>query len=288
MKMRILLVGFAMGMATTLFGVVNGSNVFGQIECTSPYEKTIVAIPWVSTNATATAHTIKIAEIIQTTNLKNGTMALHWNGSSWDGWIITDGVWESMAAATADASGVGVAVSAPAPEAVVNRGSAIWLIRPKADYTKEGETTPDYSAPFYIYGKYDPVTCSATVPAGTKNVPKYTLMSAPFAVSDGYNLNGIAAATWAGFGTTEADGIRVQTGTAPYYKEYSFRNEQGWGEVGAVTKTWNATKKRYTYEASFTLGCTIPAGHGFWYVNRSVGDITIAWPGEQSQASDEP
>lgn len=254
----VLCVGLALG-AASLFAEVESSNVFGQIKCTTPYRKTMVAIPWVSTNTTD--QTIKVAEIIQTTNLEDGTKALHWNGTSWDAWYIYDGAWQPMAVATVE----GVTTSQPAGTATLTRGTGIWLIRSDIDTNTGAEKT------FYLYGRYFKDA------SGTISCPanKSTIVCAPYARVGGLNLNLISAETWAGFGANKDDAIRRQTTAAPYYEEWVFDTVNGWGRY-----TINKTTRPYT-KLHQKIDPVIPAGEAFWYVNRQLSsNVGIEWPAD--------
>lgn len=254
----VLCVGLAFG-AASLFAEVESSNVFGQIKCTTPFRKTMVAIPWVSTNATE--QTIKVAEIIQTTNLDNGTMALHWNGTSWDAWYINGGAWQPMASATVE----GVTTTPPADTATLTRGTGIWLIRNDITTNTGAEKT------FYLYGKYFKDA------SGTISCPanKSTIVCAPYAKVGGYNLNSIEASTWTTFGTATGDAIRRQTASFPYYEEWVFDSSNGWGRY-----TINKSTRPYTMEHQKT-DPVIPAGEAFWYVNRQESNpVNIQWPAD--------
>lgn len=256
----VLCMGLALG-AASLFAEVESSNVFGQIKCTTPYRKTMVAIPWVSTNTTD--QTIKVAEIIQTTNLDKGTMALHWNGNnnSWDAWYITGGAWQPMESATVE----GVTTTQPADIATLTRGTGIWLIRSDIATNTGAEKT------FYLYGRYfKDASGTLTCPAN-----KSTIVCAPYAKADGYNLNSIDAATWKMFGAATGDAIRRQTKTFPYYEEWAFDETNGWGryEIDKSKRPYTTTHK--------AVNPVIPAGEAFWYVNRQTsGPVNIQWPAD--------
>ena len=252
----VLCVGLALG-AASLFAEVESSNVFGQIKCTTPYRKTMVAIPWVSTNTTD--QTIKVAEIIQTTNLEDGTKALHWNGTSWDAWYIYDGAWQPMAVATVE----GVTTSQPAGTATLTRGTGIWLIRNDITTNTGADKT------FYLYGKYmKDASGTLTCPAN-----KSTIICAPYAKVGGYNLNNIPVSTWMTFGTAQDDAIRRQTASFPYYEEWVFDAVNGWGR-------YTLDKSSFPYTKQFSkIDPVIPAGEAFWYVNRQTsGSVNIQWP----------
>ena len=250
----VLCVGLALG-AASLFAEVESYNVFGQIKCTTTFRKTMVAIPWVSTNATA--QTIKVAEIIQTTNLDEGTMALHWNGltSTWDAWRINASKeWETVATA----SETGVTVSENPTDAPIPRGTGIWLIRSDIDTNTGDEKT------FYLYGKYwEGESGTLTCPAN-----KSTIVCAPYAEANGYNLNSIDATAWAAFGTATGDAIRRQTDSFPYYEEWKFVEGTGWGRSEKDGGVKKFVKK----------DVVMPAGEAFWYVNRHDAAVNIVWP----------
>lgn len=262
----VLCVGLALG-AASLFAEVESSNVFGQIKCTTTFRKTMVAIPWVSTNATA--QTIKVAEIIQTTNLDEGTMALHWNGNSnsWDAWQINGGAWETVTTA----SETGVTVSQNPTDAPIPRGTGIWLIRPQGAYNANKTLT------FYVYGKYDKKACAVTCAAN-----RSTIVCAPFASEADFDLNGSGhASAWSN--VHDNDAIRMQTDTFPYYKEWVYQKAQGWGTFTAPTTTikgHTVPDPNGSPEFTKSTDAVIPAGTAFWFVNRGNGDVTITWPGE--------
>ncbi|MCQ2389228.1 MAG: hypothetical protein MJ138_05900, partial [Kiritimatiellae bacterium] len=192
--------------------------------------------------------------IIQTTNLEDGTMALHWNGSTWDAWYINGGAWQPMASATKE----GVTTSKPAETATLDRGTGIWLIRSDIATNTGAEKT------FYLYGKYwSEASGQLTCPAN-----KSTIVCAPYAEADGYNLNSIDAATWYGFGARSNDAIRRQTKTFPYYEEWKFVEDTGWGR----------TEKDGGVKKFVKKDVVMLAGEAFWYVNRHDAAVNIVWP----------
>lgn len=223
--------------------VATSTNTFGVLKVTCSAQKVIIATPWVKCgDATAS---VSVSNLVMTSGLAQGDSVLLYQGGTFRGWSINaSGNWEAMNVTVGDTtynSGANAAIA---------RGEAFWFVK------------ASYSEPYdlYLYGQDTTASATSTIVGG--NSPAYSLVASPKTTAADLNT-----ATF-NFTPNAADEIRVPRFNLPDVI-YTYKAGQGWGTstkelVGAI------------YKKVWKVGCTIPAGTGFWYVSKG-GSGTITW-----------
>lgn len=248
---------------TAASAAVTTDNTLCRIEVASGTKNTIVAVPLVKIGTADGA--IPVTDLVLTDNLTTDDTMLHWNGSSWDAWIIAEDqegakYWNP----TVISEGSKNSLTAPAEDTALARGDAIWVNRANPTVT-EGEVTR--AKPFYIYGQV--ATTPGELPAIVRSTKKdelaYTMMGntdlADKKISE-ITFNGTPMAgdkiVWGSAenatGTTEVE-----------YKDGAW----GFYESTVKTITVNGKTHKVISTAWKTTGLPmVPAGQGFWYVSQ--------------------
>ena len=234
-------------------------NQFGVMRIDSSAPNTLVALPWKSLGPNASAPAaITAANVVMTNNLVNGDWLIYYDGG-YKGWCLADGVWQPTATVEAEKVG-GVAVSAAAASATLDRGQAIWVVR-------KVQTGRDLTKPFYLYGQHLAATSAdnATVSSGGKLLASPNTTAA-FDISAAGKITGAVA----------GDVIQLPAATdnvMPTRYEYKDGAWGYWAESTEVVGGRTLLVKTWT-----TTGLTIPAGRGFMYIPaESGGTRTINW-----------
>lgn len=234
--------------AVPAFGNVaaTSGNTFGVLKVTCSAQKVIIATPWVEC-ATADA-AVKVTDLVMTDNLTENDAIIVYVGNEFKGWQLNS---SKQWIATAVTGAGGTVTGGEEADAAIARGQAFWFI--KSDYT-----SGDYD--LYLYGQDTMATATSTIAGG--NSPAYSLVASPKTTAADLNT-----ATFS-FTPNAADEIRVPRFNLPDVV-YTYKAGQGWGTstkelVGAI------------YKKVWKVGCTIPAGTGFWYVSKG-GSGTIKW-----------
>ncbi len=112
-----------------------------QIQVSSPYTNTVVALPLVEVGGSA--DTINPADYVLTNGLVTGSYMYIKEGDTLKGWALTAQGWEPCAVAEARTNAVIHSVAAADNEAVA-RGNAVWLFRNGASLGEK---------PIYLWGQ---------------------------------------------------------------------------------------------------------------------------------------
>ena len=247
-----------LGAVTAASAAVTTDNTLCRIEVASGTKSTIVAVPLVKIGTADGA--IPVTDLVLTDNMSKDDTILHWNGSAWDAWMISDGKWPP----TVISEGSKNSTSAPAEGTALARGDAIWVNRANPTVT-EGDVTR--AKPFYIYGQV--ATTAGALPAIVRPTKEdelaYTMMGntdlADKKISE-ITFNGTPMAgdkiVWGSAenatGTTEVE-----------YKDGAW----GFYESTVKTITVNGKTHKVISTAWKTTGLPmVPAGQGFWYVSQ--------------------
>ena len=238
---------------TAASAAVTTDNTLCRIEVASGTKNTIVAVPLVKIGTSDGA--IPVTDLVLTDNMSERDTILHWNGSSWDAWVISGGKWTP----TVISEGSKNSASAPAEGTALARGDAIWVNRANPTVT-EGEVTR--AKPFYIYGQVATTDSPATLPA---------------IVGGAYTMMGNTALADKKISTLEFPGERQPVdgdkivwsnsanGTGVTQYEY---NNNGWGSYKSKVVEKNGRKVISSVWTSVGDADVIPAGQGFWYVAK--------------------
>ena len=223
-------------------------NQFAIMKVTSTATNTLVALPWRSLSANiSNPAAITAANVVMTNNLTIGDWLLYYDGG-YKGWHLTSEGWVGAASASVD----GITVAAPAQNAELERGQAIWVVR------------ADPSKPFYLYGQYQEASGTTTVVSGG------CLMASP--KTDGTSFT-VSAANISD--AANGDRIVVPSTTGGLPKVFECRGGV-WGTI-VETSVSGPNGKTMTQRTWTTTGevMNIPAGSGFMY--QGSGTPTITW-----------
>ena len=252
---------------------VTTGNTLCRIEVASTATNTIVAVPFAKVSDTSAQ--IPVTELVMTDNLSAGDTILHWNGSTWDGWIITvDSETKAKSwTATVISENLSYSQSEPAAGTALARGDAIWVNRSSTE------------APFYIYGQVSSAeaTSTAVAPSSSDAPPVATMMSAPTTDATGFQLNTLVGKKTSG-NFADGDMIVVANPSDTVFgrKEYVYKSDKGnFCTKTETTSTVTIGGVQYTAVTGTewtVIGddVKVPVGEGFWYVSKG-GDPTIKW-----------
>ena len=244
--------------AIPAFGTVavTSTNTFGVLKVTCSAQKVIIATPWVEC---LTAGNVKVTDLVMTSGLATGDAILVYQGendqgkSTFNCWAINGvGAWEATTVVQTNA----VVSSGDASSAAIARGKAFWFVK---NSFSAGSTYD-----LYLYGQDTDASATSTIVAGTSASPAYSLVASPNTVDADLNAKNFSGTRNA------ADEIRVPRHNLPDLI-YTYKDGQGWG-----TSTKVPVGETGRFKKMWTLGCSIPAGTGFWYVSYG-GSGTITW-----------
>ena len=260
MNMKSLLAIAGITATSVACATVTSQNTLCRIAVNSTAKSIILALPLQTVGGTEMS--IKVTDLVMTTNLDEGDSLLAWNAteSTWDAWVInSSGNWASATSV----SGFDVNTSPAAEETALACGKAVWLNRPDP---AEGSRTNARTLPVYLYGQYFTSGASTTVAAsGSTFVGPCATTALPINGNDGLT----SKKTVGEF----ADGdqiVVVNTGnTNTGRKTYTYKTGVGFAtqsyDTEAHTVSWTATTD------------TIPVGLGFMYVRKANTGLTFTW-----------
>ncbi len=250
MKFKSLIIAGALAVTAPLFGqtVVSGSNEFGILKVTTTTKNTIVSVPWVECGTT-TEEAVKVANLVMTTNLGEGDSLYVYQSGKWYNFKLnadktgwTDATTSTMDEGTHTVTENDVALSC---------GTALILSRANAGSSLD----------FYLYGQVPTSIPTMTVAGGGSYAnPVFTLLANPTA-------NDLSMVALNSFGNVR-DEIRIP-------------DDNGGSDVYTkAASTWKKRNSNGTF-SDVTDADKIPAGKGFWYINKGTGSVTITWPKAQ-------
>ena len=217
-------------------GNVTGENAIGLLAITNAPATAIIGVPWVSLSG---GGEISVSNLVHTANLTNGDKlkVIDDNGTL-QAWTLADGVWNPDYIAGDKELGM----SDGADTVTLARGRGVWLTRQNP------------SAPIYLVGQVctNKVETALEVP-GEEGAAAWTLVAAPFAGS--VDVADVAKDIM--------DEIRVLTAGAP--KTFTANKVGVWGYTEYYTDDKGLVRSRRV-----TGDTQIPAGTGFWYINKST------------------
>ena len=228
---------------------------------------TVIAVPW-----QAFGDKIAIGSLVYLGNRSDGDqlMAYAANGTYYSWTLKVEGSTKTWTPDKTVKTGSEEAVEAPAAsEFPISRGQGVFL---KRINVKE---------PIYLVGRAPAsgetvAATKTTLAASSESKPAWTLVAAPSTMD--LDLNGDSSP----FGSANASDtiMLVSAGGVAMKIPYTYSSKDGkWGRL--VSKTVEETRAngktvKYTYTERSTEGCTIPAGTGFWYLNKG-GEKTVEW-----------
>ena len=226
-------------------------NTVGIVRATNTNKYCVIAVPW-NKLAPGENEDIAVSNVIKTAGLEVGDK-LHvyrHDKSLYDTWTLNaDKTWETVATYKINKDGtVSTETSGEAAVATISRGNGVWL-----------EHVNPTNAPYFLYGQANSNDVEVVVEKG------HNLLAAPGITA--WDLSNIT-------GASENDQVIIP-GAEP--KLFTFKNGK-WGYYKTTKFTLpgktifgdvEGTKVEWTTDES-----TIPAGTGFWLINKS-GNVTV-------------
>lgn len=247
------------------------SNTHGIVKVETATTNVLIAVPWNFYTPTAeTVTNLPVDHLVWPKNLDDGDMLMMvtpralQSGSNYETWMLTRpavkggnagdaaGTW--VPALTASAGGDSQAEAADA----VARGLGLWLIR------QNPKDNAGNWKPFYLYGQYVTDAASVQVSGGSSAAANPVMIANPYCQELSVN----ADVTWSGVGAD--DTLSIPNGTDAWDLALWDASQQKW----YVSKSVRQGRKVVT---SKNYNLSVPAGHGFWYIRRTTGAITITF-----------
>ena len=249
MKIKSIACLFAVA-AASVYGDVVSQNEFGVLKVTCDSQKAIIATPWVKCGDASAS--VKVTDLVMTSGLETGDAIIVYQGGNFKAWAISSGAWTP----TTIVDGSNSYPGGSAADAAVARGEAFWFV--KNSFTA-GDTYD-----LYLYGQKSTAAATATITSGA-----YNLIASP-SVSD-TNMNSPSLSFTPPNANDEIQVPNAATNLPP--TTYTYKSGQGWGSK--VKTAINGHPGEYV--SKWTVGCTIPAGRGFWYVSKGANGGPISW-----------
>lgn len=193
-------------------------------------KQTLLAVPF---EGYETDGKVKVADIVKTSGLADGSKLYVPSGAGYDTWTLRDGQWVAGAKVSVNPNGeVDESETSEATDVKINRGDAFWL-------------EPNGTAgTVFLLGQGDGTSGTSTV-------------------ASGWNLVGNASTeevSLAGLASSDLDQIIVQVDGALRY--YTYKSSKGW-----------RYQKGTAWSKPDDEPLKIAPGQGFWYKSTSAGTI---------------
>ena len=244
----------ALAVVASAFASFAEDNVFGCLAIESSAEETIICVPWLQPGATSDDSSIKVTDVIKTSNLQTGDILYYYVDGAYKAWRLKeDKTWEP--ANIVD----GTAAAAGADNDALTRGNAVLLKRP----TKEGRASV-----IYVYGQVGTAEMKeCALGAGTSDAACYTLIAPPTVGETDLN----SGTTWANIDSKSDYIVLPDTDMT-----ILVWNGEKWGKEGKMEVKDGKITKPFTAAVA-----KIPAGQGAWFVSgrsRTVsGTPSVTW-----------
>ena len=232
---------------------VSSENTIGVLAVKDAPATTIIGVPWKS----LTEGDIKVDELVRTENLTEGDEIKVYDTTAgkYKAWTLNENKeWEEVATVSQETT----EEPGAATGTTVARGAGVWLTRKNP------------SEPIYLMGQATADAVGETpveVPAEAGK-EAWTLVASPKV--EPVKVADVAAG--------EGDIIRLPTTGAP--KDFKYRNGK-WGYTEYYVDDNGLTRSRRVETDDKT---TIPAGRGFWYINKSTdANKKIDWDKQTNQ-----
>jgi len=274
MKTRSLLTlvcGLVAGLAAWATDEAVSLNTHGMVKVETSTTNVLIAVPWnFYTPSAETVTNLPVNHLVWPKNLDDGDMLMMvtpralQSGSNYETWMLTRpatksanasdaaGTW--VPALTASVSGDSQAAASDA----VARGLGLWLIR------QNPKDNAGNWKPFYLYGQYASNAASVQVTGGSSAAANPVMVANPYCQALAVN----ADVTWSGVGAN--DTLSLPNGTDAWDLALWDATQQKW----YVSKSTRQGRKVVTTK---NYNLSVPAGHGFWYIRRTAGAITITF-----------
>lgn len=242
------------GNTETTVKSVPSENTIGVMKVESQSKTTVIGVPWTSLSDDGS---ISVADIVRTSTLSEGDQIQVYDtvANGYRSWTLDDkGAW------VADEVIGGGASTEQAQTVKIDRGKGVLLTR-----------TGDKSKPIYLVGSADKKEESVSTTlekAPDEHTPAWNLVASP-------SVEAKTIEQVVGVNTTDSVIVPTDEGPRNYtYKDGKWGYDGFYGEPVEIAPGIFAVKpKRITDDK------TIPAGRGFWYLNKDKDSSTkkIIW-----------
>lgn len=241
------------GMFAAAGAALGGDVIVGKQTCaamavpaTGTY--TLIAVPFKDVGGTDTEPKVKVADVVKTVGLKDGSQLFYYTGENYYAWKLNGdaGTWQGVQVAYQNQNnGKGALRQTPEDGYQVPCGATLWLQR--AEGSDEGVV---------LYGE------EASVPNPTLTAKSVQLISNPKATDYMFTAAG-------------ADGdmimIPQDNGTQT---AYTYKTGRGWGLYEQSGKVPGTEIPLMTFTVKTV---TIPGGRGVWYASKGTTPPSIVW-----------
>lgn len=237
---------------------VEVEKTIGVLKVESDAEYTILAVPWQSLGS----GDIKASELVHAASLSEDDELIVYNDDgSTTSWVVKNGEWTSPTEYTIGDGPAQQNETVDPSTKEIARGQGVWL--------KRNDTNKD----IVLIGQPATDDVETPIAAATEEEPSWNLVASPKMVEVD-----ISAAFTEEKGNT-GDEIIVPTAGTP--KHYTYKDDS-WGYTAVVEqKEVRLPNGEKTISVKFgrkTDDTKVPAGQGFWYLNKgSSDDKKITW-----------
>lgn len=207
---------------------------------------TLIAVPFKDVGGTDTEPKVKVADVVKTVGLKDGSQLFYYTGENYYAWKLDGdaGTWKGAQVAYQN-NGKETLTQTPADGYQVPCGATLWLQR--AEESDVGVV---------LYGE------EAAVPNPTLTAKSVQLISNPKATDYTFTAAG-------------ADGdmimIPQDNGTQT---AYTYKTGKGWGQYEQSGTVPGTEIPLMTFTVKTV---TIPGGRGVWYASKGTTPPSIVW-----------
>ena len=227
---------------------VETENTIGVLAITDAPKTTIIGVPFKSLSEDGS---ISVANLVHTANLTDGAKLSAYDSSgNLHAWTLESGEW------TPDVVVGQQEQTGDAGTIKLDRGKGVWLTRADEDLDK----------PIYLIGEAsdEAVETELEAPA-EENGTAWTLVASP-------SVEPADVADIVGANT----GDRIILPSDGFPRNYSYKNGE-WGYDGNDEPEEIASGITVVRPKRITGDNKIPAGRGFWYLNKDAGSKSINW-----------
>ena len=227
---------------------VETENTIGVLAITDAPKTTIIGVPFKSLSEDGS---ISVANLVHTANLTDGAKLSAYDSSgNLHAWTLESGEWTpDLVVGQQEQTGDAGTIK-------LDRGKGVWLTRADADLDK----------PIYLIGEAsnESVETELEAPA-EENGTAWTLVASP-------SVEPADVADIVGANT----GDRIILPSDGFPRNYSYKNGE-WGYDGNDEPEEIAPGITVVRPKRITGDNKIPAGRGFWYLNKDAGSKSINW-----------
>lgn len=249
-------------------------NTFALVKVTSSaMTNTIISVPWTGYSEDESPLVkIRADRLVSPLNLTAGDMLMVMtNNASYLAWRLENAVgsvvgaktWVPIDTVSLESDGSQIDGDNDGTAELV-RGCGIWLIR-QHPVTDDGKPRS-----FFLYGQYASVAATVKIVAGTESNPGFTMIANP----DVHAPVAVNSLAWPADKIGSGDRLVLVTDSSTMrYCMWDAKKSQWYYTVSSITVIGGIPMATSTKCYDFS----VPAGTGFWYVNRSGVEFELTF-----------